>query len=289
VSSPAIGSGLEWAVARVFPFNKKDEATPASAVGVAGIFTNNGSRGIAAGGRLYLKKDKYRVAVAIGSTSVNFDLYGIGEAAGNQGVYIPLNVKGGVGIGEFLYRLRKGLYLGARGQYRNATLSLNKDRLESSDITFQPPDKIAGVIEQVRDQLLHQITVSTGPRFQWDTRGSVFYPKHGFLTEVASDFFSTGLGSKWSYQYYRASFNKYTMLSEHQVLAVRGMGCAAAGDRVPIYDVCLFGIMNDLRGYTGGRYQDRRMFATKAEYRLMSPAKASWESSAWLLSLASAP
>ena len=49
ISSPAIGSGLEWAVARLFPFNKKDEVSPASAVGVAGIFTNNGSKGIAAG------------------------------------------------------------------------------------------------------------------------------------------------------------------------------------------------------------------------------------------------
>jgi hypothetical protein len=36
IRSPAIGSGLEWAVARLFPFNKKDEVSPTSAVGVAG-------------------------------------------------------------------------------------------------------------------------------------------------------------------------------------------------------------------------------------------------------------
>jgi outer membrane protein assembly factor BamA len=48
---------------------------------------------------------------------------------------------------------------------------------------------------------------------------------------------------------------------------------AAAGDRVPIYDLCLFGAQNDLRGYAAGRYQDRRMFATQAEYRLTFPAK----------------
>ena len=273
VSSPAIGSGLEWAVARLFPFNKKDEVSPASAVGVAGIFTNNGSRGIALGTRLYLKEDRYRVASAIASASMNFDVYGIGAAAGRQGIYIPLNVKGGVGVSEFLYRLRRGIYLGVRGQYRNATLSLNKDRLESSDITFQPSDKVSNVVDQIRNQLLHQTTVSLGPRFQWDTRDSVFYPKRGYLTDIASDFFSTGLGSKWTYQYYRASFNKYSTLSEHQVLAFRGVGCAAAGDRVPIYDLCLFGTTNDLRGYTAGRYQDRRMFATQAEYRLMLPVK----------------
>ena len=148
--------------------------------------------------------------------------------------------------------------------------------MNSSDITSEPPDKVANVIGQIQNQLLHQTTVSLGPRFQWDTRDSTFYPKHGFLTEVASDFFATGLGSKWSYQYYKASFNKYNELSEHQVLAFRVMACAAAGDRVPIYDLCLFGTMNDLRGYTGRCYQDSRMFATQAEYRLMFPAKGFW-------------
>jgi outer membrane protein assembly factor BamA len=94
--------------------------------------------------------------------------------------------------------------------------------LDSPDITFQPPDKVAGVVEQISNQLLHQTTVSLGPRFQWDTRDSVFYPKQGFFTEAASDFFSTGLASKWSYQYYKVSFNKYTTLSEHQIHAFRG-------------------------------------------------------------------
>ena len=222
---------------------------------------------------MYLKEDKYRLTLGIARASINFDVYGIGEASADQGVFIPLNVKGGGGIGEFLFRLRKNVYLGMRGQYRNATLSLNREELDSSDVTSQPPEQVANVIGQISDQLLHQTTVSLGPRFQWDTRDSVYYPKGGVLTEVASDFFSEGLGSKWSYQYYKASINKYKSLDEHQILAFRGMGCAAVGDRVPIYDLCLFGTMNDLRGYTGGQHQDRRMFATQAEYRLMFPAK----------------
>ena len=276
VSSPAIGSGLEWAVARLFPFNKKDEVSPASSVGVAGIFTNNGSKGIAIGGRLYMKEDRYRVTAGIADASINFDVYGVGAASGRQGIFIPLNVDGRGGIGEFLYRIRKEIYLGIRGQYRNATLSLNQDRLHSPDITSEPPAQVQNLIDQLQSQLLHQTTVSLGPRFQWDARDSTFYPRHGFLAEMASDFFATGLGSKWSYQYYKASFNKYNTLSERQVLAFRVMACAATGDRVPIYDLCLFGTMNDLRGYTGGRYQDRRMFATQAEYRLMFPAKGFW-------------
>jgi hypothetical protein len=273
INSPAIGAGLEWVAARVFPFRKNDEVSPPSAVGMGGIFTNNGSRGLAGGGRLYLREDKYRIAVAAGTASINVDLYGIGEESGNRGTYIPLNTDGSGLIGEFLHRISKGVYLGVRGQYRNISLSLNQESLDSSDITSQPPEEVADVIDQLRPHLLRQQTVSLGPRFQWDSRDNVFYPVRGFLTEVASDFFSQSLGSRFTYQYYKLSFNKYNRIDEHQLLAFRGMGCAAAGYHVPIYDLCLFGTNNDLRGYPGGRFQDRRMFATQAEYRLMFPAK----------------
>ena len=258
---------------RVFPLDKKDEISPPSAVGIAGVFTNNGSRAIALGGRLYLKGDKYRVAAAFGTASVNLDVYGIGKAAGSQGVFVPLNTEGTGFIVEFLYALKKGVFIGVRGQYRNLGLSLNTERLSSSDVTVQPPDQVAGVIDQIRGDLFRQRTVSIGPRFQWDSRDSVFYPKRGVLMDFGLDLFAEGLGSKWSYQYYKLGFNKYNKLGEHHVLAFRGMGCAAVGDRVPIYDLCLFGTMNDLRGYPAGRYQDRRMFATQAEYRLMFPAR----------------
>src|SRR5205085_254902 len=64
INSPAIGAGLQWAVARVFPLNKKDEISPPSTVGIGGVFTNNGSRAVAIGARLYLKEDKYRFTTA---------------------------------------------------------------------------------------------------------------------------------------------------------------------------------------------------------------------------------
>ena len=271
INSPAIGAGLQWAVARVFPLNKKDEISPPSTVGIGGVFTNNGSRAVAVGGRLYMKQDKYRFASAIGTADVNLDIYGIGKAAGDNGTFVPLKTKGTGFIGEALYGLKKGVYIGIRGQYRNLKLSLNRERLDSSDITNQPPDEVAAVIDQIGDQLLRQQTVSLGPRFEWDSRDSVFYPKRGVLMDVNTDFFSTGLGSKWSYQYFKVGFNKYIQVGPTQVVAFRGMGCAATGDQVPIYDLCLFGTANDIRGYTGGRYQDRRMFATQGEYRLMLP------------------
>ena len=271
INSPAIGAGLEWAAARVFPMNKNDEVSPPSTVGIGGVFTNNGSRAVVVGGRLYIKEDKYRFAAAFGTADVNLDIYGIGKAAGDNGTYVPLKTKGKGFIGEALYAVKKGVYIGLRGQYRNLRLSLNPERMDSSDVTQEPPEQVASVIDQIGDQLLGQQTVSLGPRFQWDTRDSVFYPKRGVFMDANMDFFSTGLGSKWSYQYYKVGFNKYIQVASTQVVAFRGMACAVAGDRVPIYDLCLFGTTNDIRGYSAGRYQDRRMFATQGEYRLMLP------------------
>ena len=273
IRSPAIGGGLQFAVARVFPFNKEDRVSPPSTVGMGGLFTNNGSRGIAFGGRMYFKEDKYRVTAGIGTASLNVDIYGVGRESGTKGNYVPLNTDGGGGIGEFLVRLRKNVYLGMRGQYRNLALSLNREKLDDPEITTQPPEEIAGVIDQLQEEFLRQKTASLGPRFQWDTRDSVFYARQGVLAEIATDFFGQAIGSKFTYQYYKASLNHYRKYGDYQVLAFRGMGCAAAGERVPIYDLCLFGTQNDLRGYPGGRFQDRRMFATQGEYRLMFPSK----------------
>jgi Omp85 superfamily domain len=270
ISSPAVGTGLQWAVGRVFHFDKSDEISPPSTVGIGGVFTNNGTRAFAIGGRLYLKQDKYRVTAALGTASVNFDIYGVGRAAGDRGTFVPLNTDGKAFIMEPLFRLKKGVYLGLRGQYRDLRLSLDQQKLDSSS---QPPDQLAELIDTIAPELLQQRTVSVGPRFQWDTRDNVFYPKRGILLDFGLDLFAQALGSKWNYQYYKVSFNKYTQLSEHQVLAFRGMACAATGDHVPIYDLCLFGTSNDIRGYAAGRFQDRRMFAAQAEYRLMLPVQ----------------
>jgi len=273
INSPAVGAGLEWAVARLFPLNKKDKVSPPSVVGVGGLFTNNGSRAIAFGTRLYLKEDKYRLVAAFGNAGINADIYGVGEAAGQRGTFVPIKVNGGGLVLESLFRLKKGIYVGARGQYRSLSLSIDREKLDSPEDKPQPPEQVADALEEIAGHVGSQKTASIGPRFEWDTRDSVFYPKGGIFSDVFVDLFSKGLGSKFTYQYYKIGFNKYNKLSEHQVLAFRGMGCAAAGDHVPIYDLCLFGAMNDLRGYAAGRFQDRRMFATQAEYRLMFPAE----------------
>lgn len=271
VNSPAIGAGLVWAVGYVFPFSKEDKISPPSMMGIGGLFTNNGSKATALGARLYLKEDKYRVAAGIGNASINADFFGTGQAAGERGIFIPLNVKGSGFMTEFLFQFRKHFYIGPRLQYRNLRVSVDREEGNLPDNDLELPAEIREIIDGIRDNLFRQKTVALGPRLQFDTRDNTMYPKRGLFVDSGIDFFAEAIGSKFTYQYTKIAVNKYVTLKDRNIVAFRGMGCAATGDRIPFYDLCLFGTTNDLRGYAAGRFQDRRMFATQAEYRYTLP------------------
>ena len=55
ISSPALGTGIVPVVGYIFPFRKSDTVSPPSVVGVAGLITNNGSRGFAAYADLFMQ------------------------------------------------------------------------------------------------------------------------------------------------------------------------------------------------------------------------------------------
>jgi outer membrane protein assembly factor BamA len=63
-----------------------------------------------------------------------------------------------------------------------------------------------------------------------------------------------------------ADYNRYDALDDGLVLASHASVCMANGS-VPIFDLCLFGASNDLRGYAVGKYQDKAMFTTQEELR----------------------
>jgi outer membrane protein assembly factor BamA len=88
-----------------------------------------------------------------------------------------------------------------------------------------------------------------------DKRSNHFYPTTGTLVDFTSDFFSQALGSKYSFQSYRLTFNKYGSLTKDQVLAVGFYFCGTGG-HPPFYGNCIYGAQNQLRGYTAGRYFD---------------------------------
>lgn len=256
ISSPAIGTGMVLAGGYIFPFRKSDTVSPPSVIGGAGLYTDNGSRGFAMAGEFYLKQNTYHLTSVFFHGNINYDFYGVGTAAGDAGLKLPLKQAGQAFLGEFLYRIGRKFFLGPRFLTGSSEITL---RTSQQRPVPRPPN--LGI----------QTTLTAlGVRLNRDTRPNRFYPTQGTLLDFTSTFFSEGLGSKYSFQSYRLTFNYYHSFTEKQVLAYNLFTCATGG-APPFYGECIYGTNNELRGYIGGQYIDRRMVATQLEYRLALP------------------
>jgi outer membrane protein assembly factor BamA len=237
----------------VFKLNEQDKTSPPSWLGGGGVFTNNGTRGLVLGARLYFQENKYQTTMAIAKGSANLDFFGIGRIPGRAPISVPLSMDGTIFFGEMMRRTARDIFIGPRFQYRK--LGARIDGLA-------PPGGF-----EVPEIDIRSNSVALGFHVQRDLRDSTFYATKGNLFDFTADFFDQAWGSRREYQVYKIAYNGFREVASRQVLAYRAMACSANGS-VPFYDLCLFGFNSDLRGYTTGEFQNRRMFAGQAEYRV---------------------
>lgn len=256
ISSPAFGSGIILGVGYVFKLNVNDKTSPPSTIGLATVFTNSGTRGLALGGKLFFSENKYQTTFAFAKGRANYNFYGVGRIPGQEPVSVEIKQSGTIFFAEFMRNFGKKIFIGPRYQYRKLTAALGG---ETTPGGFEIP--------QID---LKSTTAAIGFHVQRDTTDSSFYPTKGALFNFTGDFFAKPLGSNRNYQTYKVSYNGYHTVGKGQVLAYRGMTCAVSDD-TPFFDLCLFGTSSDLRGYTTGEFQNRRMFATQVEYRRELP------------------
>ena len=256
ISSPAVGSGIVPVLAYIFPTSAIDKSSPPSVVGALGLLTDNGSRAIAFGGEVYFRENRYRTTAIYARGNLNYNLYGLGS--GDSLPKLPLKQAGQLVSGEFLRRTWWNLFLGPRFLWG------------SSLVTLRPNS--AGAVPVPPDLGLDTHLTAVGFRLNRDTRPNRFYPTAGTLLDFTADFFTQGLGSKYSFQSYKINFNKYWNLTQNQVLASGSFACFTGG-APPFYGNCIYGTNGELRGYTAGRYLDRYMFGTQLEYRLALPKR----------------
>jgi len=81
---------------------------------------------------------------------------------------------------------------------------------------------------------------AVGFRLNRDTRPNRFYPTSGTFLDFTADFFTQGLGSKYSFQSYKINLNKYWNLTQNQVLASGSFACFTGG-APPFYGNCICG------------------------------------------------
>ena len=254
IVSPAIGSGIVPVLAYIFPFQMRDENSPPSLVGVAGLITDNDSRAFALGTDLYIKHASYELKSFYFRGNLDYNLYGVGYTDGNAGRKLPLEQTGQLFFIEFLRGVPWNFFVGGRFITGDSLITVNSTTRETPPI---PPD--TGLQTNLR---------ALGVTLIRDSRPNRFYPLKGSLIDFTGDFFAHSLGSKYSYQSYKLALNKYVSVGQKQVLAYNLFLCGTGG-KPPFYGNCIYGARNELRGYTAGRYLDRYMFATQFEYRLV--------------------
>jgi hypothetical protein len=253
ISSPAFGSGLLLITGYVFKLNEQDKTSPPSWLGGAGAFTNNGTRALVLGARFYFQENKYQTTIAVGKGRANLDFFGIGRIPGRAPISVPLSMDATIFFGEMMRKTKRNIFIGPRFQYRKIGAGIDG---------LAPPGGFE--IPQID---IRSNSVALGLHVQRDLRDSTFYATKGNLFDFTADFFDQAWGSRREYQVYKVAYNGFREVAPRQVLAYRAMACSANGS-VPFYDLCLFGFNNDLRGYTTGEFQNRRMFAGQAEYRI---------------------
>ncbi len=256
IVSPAIGTGIVPILGYITPVPVTDRGETPSVVGAGGLITDNGSRAFFLGADLYFKQARYEVESMYFHGNLNYDLYGTGFADGNAGLKLPLEQTGEAFFIKGLRKIRWSTYVGGRFSTGHSFITVLP---ASGDLPPIPPD--VGLDTQLR---------SLGVEVSRDTRPNRFYPLKGTLLDFTGDFFAEALGSKYSFQSYRFTFDKFVSLPKKQVLAYNLYFCATGG-KPPFYGECIYGSNNELRGYTAGRYLDHYMFATQLEDRVELP------------------
>lgn len=250
ISDPAIGNGL--AIGAGVLYHAGGSQRP-WVTGGGAFYTDNGSKGAAVFQKAFLAQDRFRLAAGAGVGSVNVDFYGIGPAAGERGVSIPINQKAGFAGGQALMQVAPHLYAGL--QYRFIDM---KTTIQAESALF--PDLDIPSVE------LDTVSSALGLAGEYDTRDNEYQPTRGVYVTGAWLVADEAWGSDRDYSRAELRINGYRRLNDKTVLAWRASGCWA-GDSAPFYDICNYGSQSDLRGYVSGQYRDRTLAAVQVELR----------------------
>jgi outer membrane protein assembly factor BamA len=253
ISNPTIGSGLALAGAMFF---KTDEQSSSSLVGLGTFYTSNGSKGLGGMTDVSFDQDIYRVKASGGYASVNYDFYGVGNAAGSSGRFVPINQAGNLFQLLFVGRVAPHFYVG--GQMRSISIRTG----------FKLPDVAGEILDNGGPLSKLDTNISTlGVAAIYDSRNKDYSPTGGSLVDADFDIGIHSLIASNDYMRTTVSYSRYDELADGLVLASHASLCGTGGN-VPIFELCLMGSNNDIRGYGVGQYQDKAMFTEQEELRV---------------------
>ncbi len=236
----ATGLGLGALVGVFYPVSQKDEVSPPSSTMLFGFYAKNKTNAFGLAQKFYLKKDTYRLTMALVRASVNFQFYNENIAGG----FIDYNTGARFALLQAERRVAKSFYVGLRYRYNRSRTTFD------IPVDYDPPE----------------VTYSgLGPVLSFDSRDSVFGPRRGWLIKLDTVINHDVFGSARDYTILEAAANAYFTLPKGAVLAGRIFARAGVGD-VPFEEQAVM-VGTDLRGYSSGKYRGEQKYTVQAEYR----------------------
>jgi outer membrane protein assembly factor BamA len=235
---------FEWNFAALvnafFKVSSADTVSPLSMAGAMLGGTTNGTKYWALFTKLYLDKDNYRITLAYGDASVNFQYYE--ELVGS---FIGFNTLHNFFLFEFQRRVYNRWYLGLK--YVNQK---TKTKYEIDGETGDPEKENMS---------------NFGFVISHDTRDYIYNPYHGDYLNLKTGHYRENLGSDYIYDKYEFDFTKFFYISDYKVVAARITALIATGD-VPFEGQFVVG-GDDIRGYTNGKHRGDQVYDIQGEYR----------------------
>ena len=249
ITEPAVGYGA--AVGLAFIDKPKGEGRAGfgrpNITIVAGMATENGTRGGLVGDLRHWLDDRLQTIVGVFSASVNLDFYGIGEDNLLRDHPLRYNLAPQGGLARAKVRI---------GNTR-AWIGLGYT-LASTEVKFDAPDARPNLPGFERTSRIGGLT----PTFSYDSRDTIFTPGRGTFIEADVGFFRKALGGDTDFQKINLTAMHYLPLHPKVFLGLRGDAALSSGD-APFYVRPFV----SLRGAPAMRYQGEQMAQAEAELR----------------------
>jgi hypothetical protein len=248
-----LGWGLTLMVGLIHRFDPDTTLKPSTGA-LVGFYSDNKSWGVMGLELARLKKDTWRLTGLGAHFDLRYDFYGIGEAAGDAGVALPVDQALTMAVGSGLRRVTHGLYAGAAVLWMRSDVAV----VDTSGSGTAPTE----------DELKRIDLVAPGLQVEYDSRNDDYWPKRGSYALLRSTFFTPGLGSEREFQRYALGWSWYgTLRPDRLVLAANVNAAGVAGD-APFWAIPSVGAgSSGLRGYTQGRYRDKLVTTLQAALR----------------------
>lgn len=244
ITEPAVGYG---ALAGPVFLGTADGISRPNLTTVAGLATDNGTKGLVVADSRYWMDGRLQTLVAGIYSSVNLDFFGIGERRGlwDEPLHYELEPKGGT--------MQAKYKIGDSPWWAGLSYTF-----VSTGIRFEAPERTPHLPKFERDS----VVAGLAPSITMDSRDNVFTPTQGSYFDITTGLFGEALGSDSNFQRVQVVGLHFIPLAPKWYLGLSGQASAAFGD-TPFYLEPFI----QMRGAQAMRYQGEETLQFEAELR----------------------